>query len=243
MQKNCEMSEIYNFNIDYDKFEIPCEIVDAGVDEVYYYVLGDFVMKSYYAEYNCSILKCLEEIKSPSFLISLKTKNYASSKFYSLIFFSLILIGFMFLLIETKSNLSFVVGFFLVIISIPFLKLDSALAFIDDKLVLSFVSIFFTKTYSVFARFMFFGISLILIGIIWKLFIIGFKINNLVNWFKTKLQTTSHLSSAVASNERMEKNREKEKTEKISKEKKFWKKNQQPRSRAGGVYELKLAGY
>jgi hypothetical protein len=55
---------------------------------------------------------------------------------------------------------------------------------------------------------MFFGIFLILIGIIWKLFIIGFKINKFFNWISD-----------------WKKNRENEKTEKISKEKKFWKKN------------------
>jgi hypothetical protein len=184
MQAGCNVSNTYNFSIDYGDFEIPCDVISQGINETYYYALGNFVTKDYYNDYNCSILKCLEETKSPSFLISLKTHNYFLNKFYFLFFVSLILIGVMFLLIETKSNLPIVVGIFLVIESFPFLKIDSALSFFASKSFLSFIEIFLTKSYLVFAKFIFFGVLLIFAGIIWKLFLIGFKINKFVNWFK-----------------------------------------------------------
>lgn len=183
----CTNGDIFSFDYDGNAFEIPCEIINQGVDEVFAYALEDFVMSAYYNEYDCSFLNCWEETKNPSFLISEKTRNYSLAKVYFLILVSLVLIGLMFILIEKRSNLPFVVGGLLMVASFPFMKLDSALSFIDDKLVLSFVSVFLTKTYSVFVRLLSIGIGIFTIGIILKFFMIGFKVNAFVGWVKKKI--------------------------------------------------------
>ncbi len=188
MDLYCLNNSAFNFDSGYGVFDIPCEIVAKGIDEVFYYALGEFVMGSYYNDYNCSLLECWEETKNPSFLISDKTRNYTENKFYFLIFASFVLIGLVFLLIEKKSNLPFVVGGLLVVVSLPFMKLDSALSFIGDKMIVGFVSIFLTQTYSVFLKFMFLGVFVLVIGIIWKLFLIGFKVNKFVGWVKNKIE-------------------------------------------------------
>lgn len=184
----CSSGDIFNFDYEGNKFEIPCEIINQGVDEVFAYALEDFVMSAYYDEYDCSFLKCWEETKNPSFLISEKTRNYAITKLSFLILASLILIGLMFVLIEKRSSLPFVVGGLLIVASLPFMKLDSALSFIDDKLILSFVSVFLTQTYSVFVKFMAIGVGIFTIGIILKFFLIGFKVNSFVKWVQKKIQ-------------------------------------------------------
>lgn len=184
----CNNGDIFSFDYEENNFEIPCDIINQGVDEVFSYALEDFVMEAYYSEYDCSLLNCFEETGNPSFLISEKTMNYSSQKLYFLILVSLGLIALMFVLIEKRSNLPFVVGGLLVVASLPFMKLDSVLTFIDDKLILSFVSVFLTKTYSVFTRFILLGVSVIGLGIIWKFFIIGFKINGFVSWIKKKIE-------------------------------------------------------
>jgi hypothetical protein len=184
MEESCNYNSKYNFNSSYGIFETPCEIIAEGVDASYNYGVEKFVMNSYYDEYDCSILDCFSKTKNPRFLISEKTKDYASNKVHFLILVSLILIGVMFLLIEIKSSLPIIVGIFLTVISLLFMKLDSLLSFVEDKMVLSFVSIFFTQTYNVFLRFLFLGIFVLAIGIIWKLFLFGFKVNKFISWFK-----------------------------------------------------------
>jgi hypothetical protein len=188
MELHCLNNSIFNFDSDYGLFEIPCEIVAEGVDEVFYYSLGEFVMGSYYNDYDCSLLQCWEETKNPNFLISEKTRDYALGKVYFLILASLVLVGLMFLLIEKRSNLPFVVGGLLIIASLPFMKLDSALSFIEDKMIVGFVSIFLTQTYGVFVRFMAIGVGIFTVGIIIKFFMIGFNINRFVNWVKKKIK-------------------------------------------------------
>lgn len=189
MSEYCSVNgDIFSFRYQGNVFEIPCEVVLQGSDAVFYYSLEDFVMDSYYDDYDCSLFDCWEETKSPNFLISEKTKDYAWNKVYFLIFVSLILVGLMFVLIEKRSNLPFVVGGLLVFVSLIFMKIDSMLLFIEDKIILSFLSIFLTESYNVFLRFMFFGVLILIIGFVWKFFIIGFKVNRLVSWIKKKIE-------------------------------------------------------
>ena len=216
MQAGCITMNSYNFTIESMDFEISCEVIEKGVDEVYYYSLGEFVMSSYYTEYDCSLLKCLEETKSPGFLISEKTRNYAVGKLSFLIFVILILSGLMFLLSENRTTLPIIVGVFFTLVSLIFMKLDSFLVFIDDKVILGFVAIFFTGAYSVFLRFLFFGGLFIIVGVVLKLFLIGFKIHGIVKWFKEKFRK----SNIKKLEERINKNKKILSKKNISKDKK-----------------------
>lgn len=208
IQSECDKIGFYEFNIDYEILNVDCENLSSDVDEAYYNNLGNFVMNSYYNDYNCSIWDCLKETGSPSFLISKKTKDYAYGKFYFFLLVSLALIGAMFFLVEKKSSFPIIVGGFLSVVSFIFLKIDSFVPTFEDKLVLSFVSIFLTRAYGVFAKFIFFGILFILIGLIWKFAIFGFKVKKVIDWFKE-----------------WKKNHAKAKAEKLKEEKKVGKKN------------------
>jgi hypothetical protein len=186
IERHCLENSFFDFDSGYGIFNVPCEVVPNGVDAVFYYTLGEFVMNSYYDDYNCSFLQCWEETKSPNFLISEKTKNYSSAKVYFLILASLVLTGLMFFLIEKRSNLPFIVGGLLIVISLIFMKLDSVLYLIEDKMIVGFVSVFLTKTYSVFVRLMSIGVGIFTVGIILKFFGIGFNIHRFVKWVKKK---------------------------------------------------------
>lgn len=184
MQEVCAEMPSYEFNFGEDNFVVPCEVVNEGMDSVYAYIVDDFVMKDYYSDYDCSFLECFKETGTPNFLISEKTKDYADSKFYLFMLVSFILAGVLFLLIKKKSSFPIFIGAYLVVLSFPFLKLDSTLSFVDNKIILSFISIFAAKAYGVFAKYIFFGILFIAIGIIWKLFFVGARLNKFLNWIK-----------------------------------------------------------
>ncbi len=201
MQEICSEMPSYDFNFGEDNFVIPCEVINEGMDSVYAYAVDEFVMKDYYNDYDCSFLECFGEGGNPRFLISEKTRNYAYNKFYLFLLISFILAGVLFLLIEKKSSFPIFVGAYLVILSFPFLKLDSALSFVDDKIILSFISIFAAKAYGVFAKYIFLGILFIAIGIIWKLFFVGAKLNKFFRWIKEIKKSGSKSSKAKEKNE------------------------------------------
>ena len=115
------------------------------------------------------------------FLISAKAKDYWGSKFYSLLFISLVLITLLFFLVEQKFNLPVLVGILLSISSLPFMKLNWLLSFFPDKLFLQFFTIFFSKSYDVFLMTFFFGIIIFGLGLILKFFKFGFWVSEFLD--------------------------------------------------------------
>ncbi|MCW8965177.1 MAG: hypothetical protein OQK82_00610 [Candidatus Pacearchaeota archaeon] len=186
MEIACENTNSYQFQVSYGVFEIPCEVVGEGADSSYYFALGEYVMSDYYKEHDCSFFGCLWDSKNLNFLLSEQTYEYSWSKVNYLMFVSFILIIALFLLSEKRSNIPIVVGAFLVVLSLLFMKVDSFLYFVEDNIILSFISVFMTQAYNVFLRFMFLGVFTLVIAIVWKLFLIGFKVKKVIDWFKEK---------------------------------------------------------
>jgi hypothetical protein len=143
-------------------------------------------MSDYYKEHDCSFFGCLWDSKNLNFLLSEQTYEYSWRKVNYLMFVSFILIIALFLLSEKRSNIPIVVGAFLVVLSLLFMKVDSFLYFVEDNIILSFISVFMTQAYNVFLRFMFLGVFTLVIAIVWKLFLIGFKVKKVIDWFKEK---------------------------------------------------------
>lgn len=160
-------------------FQIPCTIVSQGPDSIVEYGSQSFLKDLYYKEYNCGFWDCFGETQYPLFLISEKAKNYWNGKFYFTLMISLALIGLMFFLVHKKTSLLIIPGSLLVASSLPFMKLDSVLTFFSGKPFISFLSVFFTQSYSVFLASLIAGIILLAAGILFKIFGIGFKISSL----------------------------------------------------------------
>ena len=55
IQSACDEIGFYDFNFGYGLLDIDCENLSNDADEAYYDNLGNFVMKGYYEDYDCSI--------------------------------------------------------------------------------------------------------------------------------------------------------------------------------------------
>lgn len=183
-QNNSEF--VFENNNSFYDFVIPCSVVAQGSEAIIDYSSKSLVEKIYYEDYSCDFWDCLEKTSSPFFLISEKAKNYWSNKFYFSLLVSLVLVALMFFLVEKKSSLFIITGSLLMISSLPFMKLKWVLSFFSGKSFLEFLTIFFTKSYAVFLTSLVLGILVIGIGLLLKLFKIGFKISKIFSIFHRK---------------------------------------------------------
>ena len=194
LNTSCLNSTIYNYSDGDYSFAIPCEVIANGTDAIIDYELDVLINESYYKDYNCSFFDCFKETNSPLFLISYHTQDYFNTKFYRFLFFSIILSGLVFILIDKKINFPFTIGLLLILSFIPVSLLDSIGTFLF-KLILSsakfavsgissldlksFCLIFFTQSNSVFLTGLSIGLILIAITFFLKLFKVGFKVGKL----------------------------------------------------------------
>ncbi len=213
MQFYCQTNSEYVFNYDGSgySFTLPCNVVLEGSDAIVEYISNDFVEEFYYKDYECGFIDCFEKA-GPFFLISQKAKNYWEHNAYLFLIASLVLVGLSFLLVEKKTNIFIITGILLIVASLPFAKLDLILSFFSDKFVLGLFTIFFTESYTIFVVSLVLGIILLGIGILFKLFKIGFSISGFLSKFSKKNKKTSK-----GKIKQVKKEPEKKKSKKISK--------------------------
>lgn len=182
----CENNSEFVFSEAGETFVIPCSVILESPEAIIEHGTKSMIEEVYYDEYDCSFLECLTETGEPFFLISKKAQEYFLNKFYLVLAISIVLIGLMILLVEKKSNLPILIGILLSVSSLIFVKLDSLFSFSSENSYLQFFTIFFTKSTEVFIYSFLIGLSIFIIGIILKLFTVGFKISDLIEKFKSK---------------------------------------------------------
>ncbi len=183
MNSSCENNSEFIFNSSElgQVLIIPCETVLKGPENIVNYTTNFFIEDSYYKNYDCSFIDCFQKYQPPLFLISEKLKDYWKSKFNFTLIISLILIALVFFLTEKRVNLFFILGTLLIISSFFLLALNRILPFFSNNILLNFIPIFFSKSYTVFLSSLIMGIVIFLIGILLTLFLIGFKISSFFN--------------------------------------------------------------
>ncbi len=190
MEFYCQSNPESEYSLSYDgsgyDFEISCFVISQGSDAVVDYIVNDFVDEFYYKDYDCEFLDCMEKTGSPLFLVSEKAKNYWNSKFYFALLVSLGLIGFLFFLAEKKSNIFIIAGSLLMVVSLPFMKLDWALSLISGESLLGLLNVFLSESYTIFVISLVLGILLLGVGILFKIFKVGFKISDICSKFSKK---------------------------------------------------------
>jgi len=167
-------------------FALPCAIVEQGSTEILNYLENDFIDQIYYQTYDCEFWDCFDKTNSPLFLISEKAKNYWSSKFYFALLISLVSIILALLLINKKTNAFIITGILLVLAGLPLVKLEWLLSFTQNKSVLGLLIIFFSESYTVFVISLVVGVCFLALGILLKIFKIGFKISDILSKFTKK---------------------------------------------------------
>ncbi|MAH03806.1 hypothetical protein CMI39_03405 [Candidatus Pacearchaeota archaeon] len=165
MELYCQNNSEFVFSESGYTFVIPCDVVAKGSDAVIEEGINSLVNDIYYQDYDCNFWNCLDKSEVPYFLVSEKAKDYWKGKFYLSLLISIVLIIIIFFLVEQKYNVLTLTGCLLVISSLPLIKLEKLLSFINYKYVADFLIVFFSKSYSVFLISFILGIIILGIGI------------------------------------------------------------------------------
>ncbi|MEK6918100.1 MAG: hypothetical protein AABW51_04080 [Nanoarchaeota archaeon] len=188
IQSYCQNNTDYVFQEAGEVFVISCDVASQGQQAVINNTVSNFIDRSYYKEYSCGFWDCFKQGEIPFFLASKQAYDYWNNKFYFAMLASLILLGLVFLFTHDKTNVPFIVGAFMIIVSLVVLKIN-ALFFIFGGSISQFIGVFFSQSYPVFLKFLFFGIGIILLGLVLKMFKAGFKFSNFME--KVKLRRNS----------------------------------------------------
>ena len=179
-------------------FEIPCNIAVQGRESIINYETGVLIEDEYYRERTCGFWECFKEEEMPFFLVSEYARDYWKARYYFFLIVSIILAVLLFLLIENKTSFPIVLGVLVGLSFLPISVLDSigksavefVLSFfkyaVDNLIAVDLnliVSIFFSKANFVFLTGFIIGLVLIGLGILMKIFKIGFEIGE---WFYKK---------------------------------------------------------
>ncbi len=195
IQLYCQNYSNYVFSLEGYTVDIPCDVALQGDDAVIEEGIKDMVHEIYYTEYDCDFLNCFNEMYidskgkvTPFFLISEKAYDFWNNKFHISLIASLVLLALVFLLIEKKTTMPLLIGSLLIISSLPFIKLDVLLSLFSDKTSVKLLSIFFSQAYFIAVKILIAGIILLAIGIILKIFKVGFSISDFISKIKEKIQ-------------------------------------------------------
>jgi len=188
----CALNSQYTFTYGGANFVIPCDVALQGSTALVEYGISSFVDKYYYAEYDCEFLDCFEEQDIPLFLISEKARDFWRSKFHLVLLLSIALAILIFFLVEKKTNFFILVGSLLVVSAFPLVRIANVASFFTGvlgavrKYPSKIVLIFFNQAHSTFMKSLLIGGTFIVVGIILKLFHVGFSISNFIEKLKSK---------------------------------------------------------
>lgn len=176
----CKNNSEYVFNYQGYTFDVPCSVASKGQDAIIEEGVKDLVKNVYYTEYDCNFLDCASKPQLPLFLVSEKAYNFFTNKLYLFLIAFFILLALTFLLVEKKTNVPILAGSLLIVSSLIFIKSDFLFALFSDNIIFKFLGIFFSQAYFVSLRILIAGIILVVIGIIFKIFKVGFFVSNLL---------------------------------------------------------------
>ncbi len=186
IQSYCQNNSDYVFSQGGYTFDIPCSVALQGEDKIVDEGVKYLVHEVYYTGYNCNFLDCIQKSEVPLFLISEKAYDYWKSKLYLSLIISFILATLILFLVEKKTNMLLIVGSLMVVSSLPFFKLESLFSLFSNKILLQFLQSLFSKAYFISLRVLIAGIILLILGIAFKLFKVGFFVSDFISKINKK---------------------------------------------------------
>jgi hypothetical protein len=186
IQMYCQNHESYVFSAENYTFNIPCSISLQGQEAIITEGVKEVINQIYYKDYNCKFFACFKQEKIPVFLISELSHNSFFNFFLLSLGVSLIFLALAFLLIEKKTSLPILAGAILIISALPFRKIGTLVNLLSDKISFQFLKIFFSESGRISLIFLIIGGALILLGILLKIFKVGFSISSGVSNLKKK---------------------------------------------------------
>ena len=149
-------------------FEIPCETISQGTEEIVKYTVNDLVERVYYQDYDCKLRDCFSQEENVFFLFSKHSQNYWRGWFWKSLIISILLVVGLFFLMMDRFSLPFLVGIITIIVSLPFLGFGKLLGLVTGWEYAMVLALFFTKAYTTFVIYFVAGIVLIGIGLVLK---------------------------------------------------------------------------
>ena len=187
MEIQCEdYPEDYVFDEGGYVISISCEALTQGTEAIVASGVESLIESAYYKEYTCDFWKCFGEEEIPLFLVSEYAKDYWKSKFYLALGVALALMAVLFFLYKKKQNVFIVPGILLMAAAVPFLRLGLLMNISGDRIIFELLGIFFSKAKSVFRISFFTGVGLLVAGLIFKLFLVGFRFSKLFHREESK---------------------------------------------------------
>lgn len=186
MKTYCENNQEYTFQYGETTMTIPCTIIEQGTTAIVDYGIGKMIEQIYYKQYDCDFIDCFKQGELPIFVISQKSRDFWTSKFYLVLLAFVLLTLLMFFIIQKKSGLPIMLGSFFVIVSLIIWKIGSLIMNLMNAQIKSLIEIFFSSSYSIFIKMLIIGIVLIVAGIILKVMGVGIKISKFVSRAKEK---------------------------------------------------------
>lgn len=184
MEEYCEDNTEFVYAEGDYSFEVPCDVVEQGPEQIINQSISSAVDEVYYKEYDCGFWDCFEEEGLPFFLVSEKAKEYWIGKFYLALLVSIILAVCVFFLVENKRNFPIVLGVLMIVPALPFMKLNSFVGVFGGKFI-RFVSVFISEARTIFLIFFLSGLILIGLGVVLHFVKAGFS---LAEWIKNRQQ-------------------------------------------------------
>jgi len=187
MEIQCEdYPEGYVFSEQGYTITLSCDALTQGTDAIIASGVNSLIETAYYKEYTCDFWKCFDGEEIPLFLISEYAKDYWKSKFYLALGVAFALMAILFLVYKKKQNTFIVPGILLMAAAVPFLRMGFLMNISGDRIIFELLGIFFSKARSVFRISFFTGIGLLVAGIIFKLFLVGFRFSKIFHRDESK---------------------------------------------------------
>ncbi|MEX0920319.1 MAG: hypothetical protein WDZ69_01920 [Candidatus Pacearchaeota archaeon] len=165
MEDYCVDYEEYVFVSEGYVVTLSCSSFEEGEDVVVEEAVEGFVESAYYYDYGCGFWSCLKEKSLPFFLVSENARDYWQNKFYFSLMVLLVLAVLVFFLVEQKQNAPIFLGSFLIISSLPLLKLANFVESVTGRVFAPFIRVFFSRADFVFWIVFVLGLILLLLGI------------------------------------------------------------------------------
>ena len=184
MQSICKANPNYVFAITNYSINFSCDVIMQGTDAIINEGTKEVIHQIYYTNYDCDFLNCIHSTQVPVFLLSEKAYNFWTDKFRISLAVSFVLLVLLLFLVKKKENMPLLSGILLSVSSLPFIKLDVILNTFSNKIISQFLEVFFSQAFYFSLRTLIVGLVLIGLGIIFKIFDIGFFISNLISKIK-----------------------------------------------------------
>lgn len=176
MEFYCMAHNNYIFVEENFNFEIPCGVVESGVDNLITFGVETLIFQIYYEEYDCEFWSCVKNSDLPFVLISEKAKDYWHSKFGLTCWISLLAFAALFLFSKDKGWILILTSIFIMLSAFLFRKFDWFLSLLPDLSFFDVLNVFFAKSQTVFVIMMIIGVFLLMIGVAFKFFKISFNV-------------------------------------------------------------------